>query len=422
VRRRLAMTKIAKKRRVDRSAQHAARSVQGHRGIEFKKTHGQHILRNPLVVSSIITKAGVKRTDIVLEVGPGTGNLTVKLLDAAKKVIAYELDARMVVETFKRVQGTASEPRLQLVQGDVLKQSLPYFDICVSNTPYQISSPLVFRLLAHRPMFRAAVLMFQREFALRLTARPGDEMYCRLSVNTQLLARVSHVMKVARNNFRPPPKVESSVVRIEPRNPPPAINFLEWDGMLRLCFQRKHRMLRAIFLQKSVLRVLEKNAKSAAALGSDTSISQLPNEEDFAEAIARMALDGGGTGAHVPTGMHQNSKLLAGTLGLAPGNASHGDTQEIEVEGSDDDMNDSGMNETYMNDNDLEVSSTMDVCDDVHKRVRGPGRESALDLLKGAVCSVLENMDFATLRASQMTIPDFHRLLAAFHAKSIRFS
>jgi 18S rRNA (adenine1779-N6/adenine1780-N6)-dimethyltransferase len=418
----VSMGKIAKKRRVDHSGQHGARSVQGHRGIEFKKTHGQHILRNPLVVSSIITKAGVKRTDIVLEVGPGTGNLTVKLLDAAKKVIAYELDSRMVVETFKRVQGTAAEPRLQLVQGDVLKQALPYFDICVSNTPYQISSPLVFRLLAHRPMFRAAVLMFQREFALRLTARPGDEMYCRLSVNTQLLARVSHVMKVARNNFRPPPKVESSVVRIEPRNPPPAINFLEWDGMLRVCFQRKHRMLRAIFLQKSVLRVLEKNAKSAAALGSDANISPLPSEEAFAEAIARMALDGGGSGAHFPTDVYQNSNLPAHTSGSTVGNTSHGDTPDVDADGNEDDSNDSDMGEADLNDDDLAIANTMDVCDDVREPMPDHGRDSGLDRLKGTVCSVLETMDFATLRASQMTIPDFHRLLAAFHAKAIRFS
>jgi len=73
---------------------------------------------------------------------------------------------------------------------------LPYFDVCVANLPYQISSPFVFKLLAHRPQFHAAVLMFQREFALRLVARPGDALYCRLSANTQLLSKVTHVMKV----------------------------------------------------------------------------------------------------------------------------------------------------------------------------------------------------------------------------------
>ncbi len=64
----------------------------------------------------------------------------------------------------------------------------------------------MFKLLLHRPFFRCAVLMFQREFAQRLVAKPGDALYCRLSVNTQLLARVEHLMKVGKNNFRPPPK------------------------------------------------------------------------------------------------------------------------------------------------------------------------------------------------------------------------
>lgn len=77
-----------------------------------------------------------------------------------------------------------------------MKQSLPYFDICVANIPYQISSPLTFKLLSHRPGFRAAVIMFQHEFAMRLVAKPGDSLYCRLAVNTQLLARVSHLLKV----------------------------------------------------------------------------------------------------------------------------------------------------------------------------------------------------------------------------------
>ena len=108
--------------------------------------------------------------------------------------------------------------------------------------------------------------MFQREFALRLCARPGDDFYCRLSVNTQLLARVSHVMKVGRNNFRPPPKVESSVVRIEPRSPPPAVDFEEWDGMLRVVFNRKNGTLGKAFKTTSVLQMLERNHRTFLAL------------------------------------------------------------------------------------------------------------------------------------------------------------
>lgn len=79
--------------------------VRGH-GFEFNKTYGQHILKNPLVINSIVEKSNIRSTDIVLEVGPGTGNLTMKLLEVAKKVIAIEYDPRMVAELQKRVQGT----------------------------------------------------------------------------------------------------------------------------------------------------------------------------------------------------------------------------------------------------------------------------------------------------------------------------
>lgn len=101
---------------------------------------------------------------------------------------------------------------------------------------------------------------------MRLVANAGDNLYCRLSVNTQLLARVSHLLKVGRNNFRPPPKVDSSVVRIEPRRPLPPVSFKEWDGLVRICFNRKNKTLGAIFRQKRVLSLLEKNYKTIQAL------------------------------------------------------------------------------------------------------------------------------------------------------------
>jgi len=219
-----------------------------------------------MVVQGIVDKAAIRSTDVVMEVGPGTGNLTVKLLERAKKVIAVEYDTRMVREVLKRVEGTEHGKSLQVIQGDVLKVALPFFDVCVANIPYQISSPLLFKLLAHRPMFRCAVIMLQEEFAQRLTAKPGDELYCRLSVNTQLLAKVDQLMKVGRNNFRPPPKVDSRVVRIELRNPPPPVNFSEWDGLVRLVFNRKHKTLHAVLTTKSVLSVLERNYKTYVAL------------------------------------------------------------------------------------------------------------------------------------------------------------
>ena len=105
---------------------------------------------------------------------------------------------------------------------------------------------------------------------MRLVAKPGSDMYCRLSVNVQLLARVDHLLKVFKNSFKPPPKVESSVVRIEPKYPPPPINFTEWDGLIRVAFNRKNKTLRAVFMNSSVLEMLEKNYKTHCAVNNIT--------------------------------------------------------------------------------------------------------------------------------------------------------
>jgi 18S rRNA (adenine1779-N6/adenine1780-N6)-dimethyltransferase len=164
--------------------------------------------------------------------------------------------------------------------GDVIKmQQLPYFDVCISNTPYQISSPLVFKLLAQDPAPRVCILMFQREFAMRLFARPGDKLYSRLSVNAQMWAKIDHVMKVGRNNFNPPPQVESSVVRIAPIVPRPAISFDEWDGLLRICFVRKNKTLNSSFIgTSSIMGLLERNYRTWCAQ-NDILLDDGPIEE-----------------------------------------------------------------------------------------------------------------------------------------------
>lgn len=247
---------------------------------------------------------------------------------------------------------------LQVIQGDVLKCDLPYFDICVANIPYQISSPLTFKLLAHRPMFRCAVIMFQREFALRLVAQPGDNLYCRLSVNTQLLSRVSHLLKVGRNNFRPPPKVDSSVVRIEPRKPLPPVKFKEWDGLVRLCFNRKNKTLGSIFRQKSVLSLLEKNYKTLQAL----QLNQEGSDAEMAEAVSAL------------------------------GNTLEDFTIDYD-DGKDDD-------------------ELMNVDDDHAKSSE----------FKDKVLNVLKQGDFEDKRSSKLAQADFMHLLALFNKAGIHFS
>lgn len=133
--------------------------------------------------------------------------------------------------------------------------------------------------------------MYQHEFAMRLVANPGDNLYCRLSVNAQFLARVNHLRKVDRKHFQPPPKVDSSVVRIEPRRPLPPVSFKEWDGLVRLCFIRKNKTLSSIFRQKKVLSLLEKNYQALQSLQSSES-GQMENDKVFSpddvEFLAKM--------------------------------------------------------------------------------------------------------------------------------------
>ncbi|GMH73119.1 hypothetical protein TrRE_jg772, partial [Triparma retinervis] len=118
------------------------------------KAYGQNFLKNPAIIDAIVAKSRIKPTDKVLEIGPGTGNLTVKLLPQCSSLTAVEYDPRMVREVTKRVEGTSEHHKLTVVQGDALKTAFPYFDVCVANVPYQISSGLVFKLLSHRPLFR----------------------------------------------------------------------------------------------------------------------------------------------------------------------------------------------------------------------------------------------------------------------------
>ncbi|KAK9240481.1 S-adenosyl-L-methionine-dependent methyltransferase [Lipomyces kononenkoae] len=256
------MGKVASKKRSNALTQANIAPVERLNIFKMNTGLGQHMLKNPLVAQGIVDKAEIKAADVVLEVGPGTGNLTVKILEKARKVIAVEMDPRMAAEVTKRVQGKPEQKKLEVILGDVIKADLPYFDVCISNTPYQISSPLVFKLLNLPRPPRVSVLMFQREFAMRLVARPGDPLYCRLSVNVQMWATVTHVMKVGKNNFRPPPQVESSVVRIEPKDPRPPVDFEEWDGLLRICFVRKNRTISAGFKSTAVTDILEKNYRA----------------------------------------------------------------------------------------------------------------------------------------------------------------
>ncbi len=148
----------------------------GLENIKLDKRKGQYILKDRELISRQIDYAGLTGEETVLEIGPGLGALTYILAEKAAKVLAIEKDKRLYSYLKDKIP-----PNVELIKGDVLKCPLPDFDVVVSNLPYQISSPVTFRLLKHG--FRKGVLMYQKEFAQRMVAKCGDKTYSRLSIN-----------------------------------------------------------------------------------------------------------------------------------------------------------------------------------------------------------------------------------------------
>ncbi|KAL6656587.1 hypothetical protein ACP70R_004367 [Stipagrostis hirtigluma subsp. patula] len=232
------------------------------------KPRGQHLLTNPRVLDAIARHAALRPGDAVLEVGPGTGNLTARLLASpAATVAAVEIDPRMVEAVTARAADLGLAHKLTVIKGDAVEVEFPEFDVCVANIPYGISSPLIAKLLFGPYRFRTATLLLQKEFARRLVATPGDGEYNRLAANVRLVADTRLLMDVSKRDFVPMPKVDSSLVEIRPRVASPEVDLSEWLAFTRACFGQKNKTLGAIFKQKRM--VLELFRRSQISQGRD---------------------------------------------------------------------------------------------------------------------------------------------------------
>jgi 16S rRNA (adenine1518-N6/adenine1519-N6)-dimethyltransferase len=222
-----------------------------------RKQFGQHWLRSEKALDSIVAAAKLQPNDRILEIGPGTGILTRRLLPEVQSVVAVEID-RDLCELLAKQLGAIDN--FLLLQGDFLTLDLdtqltpfPAFqkpNKVVANIPYNITGPILEKLLgtisqpAAQP-YDLIVLLVQKEVAERLYAQPSSRAFGALSVRVQYLAECELICPVPAKAFSPPPKVDSAIVRLHPRQvEPPANepNFL--DTLVRLGFSSKRKMLR----------------------------------------------------------------------------------------------------------------------------------------------------------------------------------
>jgi 16S rRNA (adenine1518-N6/adenine1519-N6)-dimethyltransferase len=194
-------------------------------GIRPRKRLGQHFLRDQGITSKIIALARLNKEDVVLEVGSGLGALTIPILPLISHLVAVEKDPGLAGLLRERVPAE-EEHKITFVVGDILK--VPFEEVrdrfhrkikVLGNLPYNISSPFLEKLVINREYVKTAILMFQYEFAQRLTAGPCTKDYGALSVIMQYYARLSPLIKVKRDAFYPKPKVDSMVLEIDFEKP-----------------------------------------------------------------------------------------------------------------------------------------------------------------------------------------------------------
>ncbi len=208
--------------------------------MKLLKSKGQHILISRKFLHKIIRYAELSFDDVVLEVGCGTGRLTRLLLRSVEKVYGIEVDERLVGYLKKRFEHEIKSGRFVLIHGDALKVEFPEFDKFVANIPYQISSPLTFKLLKHD--FKLAVVTYQKEFAERLVAKPGSKKYGRLSVVVRAYCRAEILDIIPPTAFKPKPKVESAIVRIIPEPEIEVKNLDLFEDLVRFAFSQRRKM------------------------------------------------------------------------------------------------------------------------------------------------------------------------------------
>ena len=266
------------------------RSLAADLGIRPTKQRGQNFVIDANTVRRIVRAAGLEAADVVVEVGPGLGSLTLALLGAVSRVVAIEVDpllARALPATVERF-APAYADRLEVVEADALRVGElpgPAPTALVANLPYNVSVPVLLHLLALLPSLRKGLVMVQSEVADRLAAAPGSRTYGVPSVKAAWYADVRRAGAIGRNVFWPAPNVDSGLVAWERREPPAvSVTREEVFAVVDAAFAQRRKTLR------STLKNLAGSAEAAEAALAYAGISPMARGESLGvEDFARVA-------------------------------------------------------------------------------------------------------------------------------------
>lgn len=250
------------------------------RGAVKRKKLGQHFLADARVADRIVAAARVGEGDRVLEIGPGEGFMTRRLLEAGALVYAIELDRRLaaaLAPLAERSGGRFTVERANALYFDASKPGAPYH--IVSNLPYSVATALITRFVAMRGRVASMTVMIQEEVARRVAASPGDSNYGSLSVFVAYHADVEYLFTVPPEAFRPPPKVDSAVIRLIPRAAPVKVD--DEDGFFRFvaqAFSSRRKTLRNNVAKLWPTREEFESAREAAGIAPEARAQEISLE------------------------------------------------------------------------------------------------------------------------------------------------
>jgi 16S rRNA (adenine1518-N6/adenine1519-N6)-dimethyltransferase len=227
-------------------------------GITANKKLGQNFLIDENVVQTIVDASDICKDDLIIEIGPGLGTLTARLLERAGKVIAIELDERMIAILKDRF---SMYDNFEIVNEDVLKVDLSSIikenkkEFClknvkiVANLPYYITTPIIMKLLEEKLDIQSITVMVQKEVAERLTEVPGGKKSGAITYTVYYYATSEQILTVPNNSFVPEPEVESQVIKLNIRKQPPINidNEKKFFELIKVAFmQRRKTLLNAV--------------------------------------------------------------------------------------------------------------------------------------------------------------------------------